>query len=241
MGAPASRRAWQLHGAVLAALLVVYFAIFWDVLFGPPRGGFNLDGFGAVILFCVLLAYAAVSTVLMFWVGRRVWGPLVMHGLAVGIYAGGIAVESRAERERDAEYARQEAAEQLRRVDRCLQLRELRVIRGEPLRASIELYNGCDREVLLDGVDLTGFPASGGNTFLDEPERGLSRIPSQQAATYVVESMPGAAVPPVDADWGWRGSVDVAVPESRMLCFTSPGAPDARSCASIGRTSIDQR
>jgi len=231
------RRAWQIHGVVLAALVVLYIGVFWDHYTGPPRGGFDLTGFAAAILLVVLIGYALISSVLMLWVGRRVWGPLVMHGLALAGYAASLAAEKQENDERAREAARREAAEQRLRVDDCVELRDLRVIRGTPLRAAVELYSGCAVPVAVERVDVRGDPPDGFGVALDTDLSTPKPLAPRQGAVFVLESrMPHD--PPVEGGWRWQVHVRVVEPEYAHPCFATPGSGAPAVCAPIGRVTL---
>lgn len=105
MAARVSRVAWLIHAAFLAALAALYLRAYWTTWTGPPRSGFDQDGLEAVLLAMVLGAYASFSTLLVFWVGRRTWGPALMHTLLLGAYFVALTIEARDAAAREAELA----------------------------------------------------------------------------------------------------------------------------------------
>lgn len=237
---PHSARSWKIHGLALGAFGALYLAVLWGIWTSPPRG-LDLRGFASGVLLMLLLGYAVVSSVLMIWVGRRTWGPAVMHTLALAGLAVALLMDQQDIDRREAELAGREAAERRLRVDHCLQLRELRVIRGKPLRAVLELFNGCEVAAVIDDVDLSGFPGAGGNKIFATPERTTTTLQPHRSVNFTLEDiMPGDE--PVDAAWKWISNVSVARPQSRTLCFATEGAETGSGrCQTLGRVSIAQR
>lgn len=237
-----TRRAWQLHGLALLALVVLYAYIFGGVLLGPPRGGFDLSGFVAAMSLMFLVAYALVTTFFMVWVGRRTWGPVVMHVLLAGGYIVWVALDDRAAAERQAEAERQRVDAEQRRVENCLEV-ELRAIRGAPPRAVVELHNGCEVPLALHDVGLVGFTPAGGNVFLDPEDRDdreVTTLPRHQRAIFrVVSTSPGDLA--VGDGWNWRCNVLVDGPDPGIPCFATPGAPWTSGCGAFRRIALDNR
>ncbi|WAS97777.1 hypothetical protein [Nannocystis punicea] len=233
-----TRPAWRIHGLALAALVVLYFYVFSEVLFGPPRGGFDLSGFAAYASLILFVAYAIVTTFLMLWVGRRTWGPGVMHVLLAGGYIVAVVLDDRAAAARRAEIERRSAEERGQQVENCLAV-ELRAIRGAPPRAAIELYNGCEASLRIAGVDLVGFPPAGGSLFFESEERETTTLPPHQRATFLLRSTFSADAAVGDG-WDWRFNLIVDAPESGIRCFTTPGASDSR-CVPFRRVALDNR
>ncbi|MCY1063782.1 hypothetical protein OV090_03360 [Nannocystis sp. RBIL2] len=236
------RRAWQLHGLALLALVVLYAYVFGGRAFAGPSGIFDLLGFAAVVTLEILVAYALLTTFLMLWVGRRTWGPAFMHVLLAGGYIVAVVLDDRAAEERRAEAARQHEAEQRRRVVNCLGV-ELRAIRGAPPRAVVELHNGCEVPLALHDVGLVGFTPAGGNVFLDpedRDEREVTTLPPHQRATFrLVSTFPGDFA--VGDGWNWRCNVLVDGPDPGIPCFATPGAPSTGGCGSFRRVALDNR
>lgn len=237
-----TRRAWQLHGLALLALVVLYIYIFGGVLLGPPRGGLDLSGFVAAMSLMFLVAYALVTTFLMVWVDRRTWGPVVMHVLLAGGYIVMVALDDRAAAERHAEAERERVEAERRRLENCLEV-ELRAIRGAPPRAVVELHNGCEVPLALHDVSLVGFPSAGGNVFLDDEDRAarsVTSLPPHQRATFLlVATYPGDLA--VGDGWNWRCDVLADGPDPRIPCFATPGAPSTGGCGSFRRFALANR
>lgn len=237
-----TRRAWQIHGLALLALVVLYFYVFGEVLLGLPRGKFVLRGLAAVFTLEILIAYALATTFLMVWVGRRTWGPAVMHALLAGSYIVAVVLDDRAAEERRAAAERQHAEEERRRVVNCLGV-ELRAIRGAPPRAVVELHNGCEVPLPLHNLGLVGFAPAGGNVFLDpegRDEREVTTLPPHQRATFrLVSTFPGDLA--VGDGWNWRCNVLVDGPDPGIPCFATPGAPSTAGCGAFRRVALDNR
>lgn len=229
------RRAWQLHGAVLAALVIFYVVLFWDYYTGPPPTGFDGEGFGASILLVVLVGYASISSFVMLFIGRNVWGPIVLHTLVLGGYGVALGFEKRDARARAAAEAERLALAERARVDRCLQVRVLRVRAGEPLGAAIELYNDCEVAVTIDEIGLLGFPPHGERTRFAESWREATTLQPGRGATFGVEPEP--PVDPVEPDdrWAWLVDVVISTPARGSACFATPRAPGAPACRPIDR------
>ncbi|PCC74717.1 hypothetical protein [Nannocystis exedens] len=245
MTAPGShdpRPAWRIHGLALAALVVLYAYVFGDLLFDPPRGVLDLRGFAAHMSMMLLIAYAVVTSFAMRWVGRRTWGPVVMHVLLAGGYIVAVVLDEREAEARRAEFARQSEAEERRRVVNCLGV-ELRAIRGAPPRAVVELHNGCEVPLALHDVSLVGFAPAGGNVFLDDEDRDdreVTTLPPDQRATFrLVSTFPGDLA--VGDGWNWRCNVLVDGPDPGIPCFATPGAPSTGGCGSFRRVALDNR
>lgn len=75
------RGAWAIHAAVLLTLATLYIVASWDTWFAPPDRSWHVERLGEALLMALLLGYACVTTAVMPWVGRRLYGPVVMHGL----------------------------------------------------------------------------------------------------------------------------------------------------------------
>ena len=45
----------------------------------------------------------------------------------------------------------------------------------------------------------------------------------------------------VGASWDWRCNLSIDAPQSRDLCFTTPGAPGSHACEPIERVTIAGR
>ncbi|MCY1005139.1 hypothetical protein OV079_06045 [Nannocystis pusilla] len=237
-----TRRAWQLHGLALVALVVLYLYVFGEVLLGLPRGESVLLGLAAVFTLEILVAYALLTTFLMLWVGRRTWGPVVMHVLLAGGYIVAVVLDDRAAEARRAEVERQFAEEERRRVVNCLGV-ELRAIRGAPPRAVVELHNGCEVPLALHDVGLVGFAPAGGNVILDAEDRDAREVtslpPAQRATFRLVSTVPDDVA--VGDGWSWRCNVVVDGPDPGIPCFATPGAPSAGGCGSFRRVALDNR
>lgn len=228
------RRAWQIHGVVLAALVVFYLWVCWDIFTGPPRGGVDFAGAAAVILGVVLFGYVLLSSVLMLWIGRRVWGPIVMHGLAISAYVINLAEEQQRDHERAMAATRHELEAQ--RWRDCIELRDLRVVRGTPLRASIYLYSGCAVPVAVERVDLRGDAPDGLGVRLDTDLAAPTTLAPQRGATFVLESLLPSDSPVADG-WRWQVHVRVVEPEYESRCFATPGLA-APACGPLGRVTL---
>jgi hypothetical protein len=237
-----TRRAWQLHGLALLALVVLYFYVFGGVLLGLPRGENVLLGLAAVFTLEILVAYALVTTFLMVWVGGRTWGPVVMHVLLAGGYIVAVVLDDRAAAAEQAEVERQYAEDERRRVENCLGV-ELRAIRGAPPRAVVELHNGCEVPLALHNVSLVGFTPAGGNAILDpedRDEREVTTLPPHQRATFrLVSTFPGDLA--IGDGWNWRCNVLVDGPDPGIPCFATPDAPSTGGCGSFRRVALDNR
>lgn len=107
---PHSARSWRNHCLALGTFAALYLAALWDVWTTPPHG-LDLRGFVSGVLLMLLFGYAGVSSLLMIWVGRRAWGPVVMHTLAlVGLTVAWV-LDQQASDRHDADLAGREAAE----------------------------------------------------------------------------------------------------------------------------------
>lgn len=107
---PHSARSWRNHGLALGAFAVLYLAALWDIWTTPPHG-LDLRGFASGVLLMFLLGYAGVSSLLMIGVGRRAWGPVVMHTLALAGLTAAWVLDKQAADRHDADLAGREAAE----------------------------------------------------------------------------------------------------------------------------------
>jgi hypothetical protein len=233
-------RAWRIHGVALVLWVALYFGLFWEVLVAEPKSGFNLDGLGAVLAGFALGIYACVTTLVVAFTWRRTAVPVVIHGLAFAACCVGVFVEQADKRERAAELERERVRqEKERQPDGCLHVGAMKVKDGKPRRAEVTLVNACDVAVVLDGETLVGFDRSGGNDILTRRET-VTLARGETARTTVEGGTVQGGDPAIPVGtWAWKLSVDVRAPRSTMLCFSTPGAPDASRCADIESVKVD--
>jgi hypothetical protein len=214
--------------------------LFWQPLFAP-RPGFNLDDFGAALAGFGLGIYACVTTLVVAFTWGRTAVPVVIHGLAFAALCISVFVEQGDMREREAGYERERARQvKERQPDGCLHVRAVTVRDGQPRRAEVTLVNACDVTVVVDGETLIGFDRSGGNDILTRRHDTVTLMRGETART----SVEGGTLQGGDSKiplgtWAWKLTVDVRSPRSTMLCFSTPGAPDASSCADIESLKVD--
>lgn len=235
-----ARRAWTIHGVAVALWVILYLFVCWDALFPEKKPALDLAGFGAVLLGFTLGIFVMVSTLVMVFAGRRPAVPIVMHALVFALWAGGSYVEQEDRRAREEALAREQAQrERERQPDGCLHVRRLQVRDGKPRRAEATLANACDEGVVVDRVTLVGFDRAGGNDILSRSGEGPVAVPRGQTATIEIEggSIQGGDPTIPLSRWAWKVHVDVSTPRSAMLCFATPGAPEASRCGEISAVS----
>ncbi|MCY1054068.1 hypothetical protein [Nannocystis sp. SCPEA4] len=238
--ATTKRRAWQIHAGILALLAVAYILFVVEFMSGPAPRVLDLRAVVATVFLMCLGGYATITSILMIWVRRRIWGPIVMHGLMLGTGLVLLKLDADAASERRAQDELEDALSMARRIENCMQLRELRVVVGEPTRASLHLYNGCADDVEVSGIELTGTSPTGETMVLDEPAPRRFTVPPGGAATVVVEPRWGADVA-VDDRSHWRVRAFFSgSDQSGWPCFASPGYPDQNHrCAPLPRVAVD--
>lgn len=234
------RQAWIVHGVALALWVALYLLLFWDSLFPAQKPMIDLAGLGAVLAGFALAGFACLTTLAMVFVGRRPAVPLAIHGLAFAAWGVGVYVEQTDRRAREGERAREAARrERERQPEGCLRVRAVTVHDGAPRRAEVTLVNECEVAVVVAGETLVGFDRSGGNDILTRRE--TARLMRGETATTKLagDSLQGGDPKIPIGTWAWKLTVDVAAPRSTMLCFSTPGAPQASSCADIEALKVD--
>lgn len=81
-----SARAWKLHWFALLGFVLVYGGTLVAVWSEPAKNP-DLRDLVTFLLGMFLFVYAAVTSLLMLWLGRRAWVPVVLHVLGLIAYA----------------------------------------------------------------------------------------------------------------------------------------------------------
>jgi hypothetical protein len=212
---------WKLHGVVLLLWTALYLFAFADKL-----GASGLSGLGAFVFGLMLLGYAAITTLVMAFLGRRPAAPIVMHALAL---AGFVTWAVVATQRHDADARPQARATGREPPPHCLRVRGVHVIEGTPLRAFVRLANACDDAVTVAQVTVAG-EVPDGDLLLKEPPDQRSVPPNQNIKVEVAADQRGATN---TAGWNWAVFVELAAPATAM-CYATPGSSRRDVCAMMG-------
>jgi hypothetical protein len=212
--------AWRIHGVVLLLWAALYLFAFRDKLGAP-----GLSGLGAFVFGLMLVGYAAITTLVMAFIGRRPAAPIVMHALALAGFVTWIVVMVRGTATAD-----EMTLAPPERPRHCLRVRGIHVHEGTPLRAAVRLANACDDAVTIARFHVLAETPHGDLLLMAPPgERSVPRTESIKLDVEAADQLGATNT----AMWHWSVFLELAAPETEM-CYATQGSRRRDVCAMMG-------